>query len=230
MRAARSRRARRTLGAVRVRRAGLPRRGGKRDRGPKPKESLAFKQRSGRRSPRAVPAQKDGGRGARGAGRPSRCRARGLLIVPPVSPATRRRGLSVPALGGRAHPCARHGLVPVAPRGAVRAVPARRAGGGRWRCGALGVSRGCSSWSACSGGGAAGGAGGAAWRRGAVAAWRGGGGGAAAFCFAAGVLAVAGLRWRRSGLGGRRRLGRRLICGAGGLSGLLAFSATEGGI
>lgn len=170
------------------------------------------------------------GRGALGAGRPSRCRARGLLIVPPVSPPASRAGLSMPGLGGRAHPCARLGLACVAPRGGVEAVPARRAGGGRWRCGALGVSRGGSSWSAGSGGGASGGAGGAAWRRGAVAAWRGGCCGAAAFCFAAGVLAVAGLRRRRAGLGWRRRLGRGLSGGAGGLSGLLAFSATERGI
>lgn len=221
MRAARSRRARRTLGAVRVRRAGLPRRGESRFLRPKPKESLVFKQRSGRRSPRAT----------RTAGRsPVPMPRAGSFDCAPRIPAGKPGRAILPGLGGRAHPCARLGLACVAPRGGGEAVPARRAGGGRWRCGALGVSRGGSSWSAGSGGGASCGAGGAAWRRGAVAAWRGGCCGAAAFCFAAGVLAVAGLRRRRAGLGWRRRLGRGLSGGAGGLSGLLAFSATGRGI
>lgn len=47
----------------------------------------------------------------------------GLFIVPPVSPPASRAGLSLPGLGGRAHPCARLGLACGAPRGAVRAVP-----------------------------------------------------------------------------------------------------------
>ena len=82
MRAARSRRARRTLGAVRVRRAGLPRRGGKQYRGPKPKESLAFKQRSGRRSPRAAPARNRSSHGKRYRARAWGARGRSPVPMP----------------------------------------------------------------------------------------------------------------------------------------------------
>ncbi len=75
----------------------------------------------------------------RRAGRPSRCRARGLLIVPPVSPPASRAGLSCPALavgripapasgwpawplGGAGRPSPRGGLAVVA------------GGAGLWGC------------------------------------------------------------------------------------------------
>lgn len=54
--------------------------------------------------------------------------ARTLSRVP--SPGARRRGLSMPALGGRAHPCARLGLVTVAPRGPEWTRSRRAAGAG----------------------------------------------------------------------------------------------------
>ena len=144
--------------------------------------------------------------------------ARTLSRVP--SPGARRRGLSIPALGGRAHPCARLGLAPWAVaalrwspwawRGGV--VPA--AGGRVWcsaglSAGCVGVCRGfvLVGWFSCAG---------------RVARFAGG---------FAGRAVVALARWLRAGCGclplacpavcalvfrrcGRRRF--RLCCGGAG--------------
>ena len=79
------------------------------------------------------------GRGALGAGRPSRCRARGLLIVPPVSPPASRAGLSCPALAVGRIPAPATALSPwplggrfgPSPRGGLAVVAG---GAGLWGC------------------------------------------------------------------------------------------------
>ena len=237
MRAARSRRARRTLGAVRVRRAGIPRRGESRFLRPMQKESLAFKQRSGRRSPRAAPARNRSSHGKRYRARAWGARGRSPVPMPragsfdfaPRIPAGK------PGRAIHARPW-RSGASMRPPRACLRGPSGGRGGrpraaGWRWSLAvrALGVCCGCFSWCSAGSGGVAGGSGGAAWWRGAVAAWRGGGGGAAAVGGAGGVAAVAGLRRLRAGVGRRRRLGRGLRCGAalfGALS-LLSAPRTE---
>ena len=169
------------------------------------------------------------GRGALGAGRPFRCRARGSFHCAPRIPAG-KPGRAILARPWRAGASLRP------PRPCLRGPLGGRCGPSRaacWRWSlavrAVGVCCGCSSWCSAGSGGVAGGSGGAAWWRGAVAAWRGGGGGAAAVGGAGGVAAVAGLRRLRAGVGRRRRLGRGLRCGAalfGALS-LLSAPRTE---
>ena len=219
-----------------MRRAGLPRRGESRFLRPMQKESLIFKQRSGRRSPRAAPARNRSSHGKRHRARAWGARGRSPVPMPRAGNfdcAPRIPGdKAARAVHARAW---RSGASLRPPRPCLRGPLGGRCGPSRaacWRWSlavrAVGVCCGCSSCSAGSGG-VAGGSGGAAGRRGAVAAWCGGGGGAAAVGGAGGVAAVAGLRRLRAGVGRRRRLGRGLRCGAalfGALS-LLSAPRTE---
>lgn len=139
------------LSAVCVRRAGLPRRGENRFLRPTQKNPWCSSN-----GPRAGPpalrprgiglgfgcAVPGAGVGRGGPVARSDAARACLFILPRVSPATRRRGLSMPALGGGAHPCAPLGLVAVAPRGPVSGRSRRAAGAGSAGSGVAG-SWGC---------------------------------------------------------------------------------------
>ena len=141
LRAARSRRARRALGAVCVRRAGLPRRGENRFLRPMQKESLVFKQRPLRRFPapcaRALSAATTGtfierGRGGRGSGRGGPLpRARVFSLCPAYPRRQGGAGYPCPRLAAGRIPAPRSALSPGPLAGRFRAVRGARRGLGR---------------------------------------------------------------------------------------------------
>ena len=138
MRAARSQRARRTLGAVCVRRAGLPRRGENRFLRPMQKESLVFKQRPLRRflapCARALSASTTGtfierGRGGRGSGRGGPMpRARVFSFCPAYPRRQGGAGSPCPRLAVGRVPAPASALSPWPLAGRLRAVRGARRG------------------------------------------------------------------------------------------------------